>query len=239
MESYRAWLIHLLPGLSCAVDTSQVQFGLMNTFPVILKSDKRKLVHVRTGKQENKARRKDGKEEWKKRTSADVILAALARRDHTGSRAIWWPTEIDRRTHTCMIDASIYVVAVSWISHARQRKSAGSVTNMFWNTHERPAHLISLIFGRKQEGSTVRVEQVQVVDQTTLPPKCHSFVGLDRQNRLQPPCCLIQSLTHTHGLHGVFTLQARVPLENKALKGRVEKGEPGCFKKAKQHRELA
>ena len=40
--------------------------------------------------------------------------------------------------------------------------------------------------------------------------------------------------THTHGLHGVFTLQATVPLENKALKGRVEKGEPGCFKKAKQ-----
>ena len=61
---------------------------------------------------------------------------------------------------------------------------------MFWNAHERPAHLNSLIFGRKQEGSTVRAEQVQVVDQTTLPPKCHSFVGLDRQIGSSPPAIL-------------------------------------------------
>ena len=163
MESYRAWLIHWLAGLSCAVDTSQVQFGLMNTFPVILKSDQRKLVHVRTGKQENKARRKEGKEEWKKRTSADVILAALTRRDHTGSRAIWCLTEIDRRTHTCMIDASIY-----GISHARQRKSAGSVTSMFWNTHERPAHRNSLIVWL-ETGLFLRNEQVRRVDQIRYP----------------------------------------------------------------------
>ena len=70
-------------------------------------------------------------------------------------------------------------------------------------------HLNSLIFGRKQEGSTVRAEQVQVVDQTTLPPKCHSFVGLDRQIGSSPPVAcyrkkkytgdsLKQRLTHTH-----------------------------------------
>ena len=29
--------------------------------------------------------------------------------------------------------------------------------------------------------------QVQVVDQTTHPPKCHSFVGLDRQIGSSPP----------------------------------------------------
>ena len=30
-------------------------------------------------------------------------------------------------------------------------------------------------------------KQVQVVDQTTHPPKCHSFVGLDRQIGSSPP----------------------------------------------------
>ena len=37
--------------------------------------------------------------------------------------------------------------------------------------------------------------QVQVVDQTAHPPKCHSFVGLDRQIGPSPPayCCKIQS----------------------------------------------
>ena len=33
----------------------------------------------------------------------------------------------------------------------------------------------------------VRKKQVQVVDQTTHPPKCHSFVGLDRQIGSSPP----------------------------------------------------
>jgi len=32
--------------------------------------------------------------------------------------------------------------------------------------------------------------QVQVVDQTTHPPKCHSFVGLDRQIGSSPPALL-------------------------------------------------
>ncbi len=33
-------------------------------------------------------------------------------------------------------------------------------------------------------------KQVQVVDQTTHPPKCHSFVGLDRQIGSSPPANL-------------------------------------------------
>ena len=61
----------------------------------------------------------------------------------------------------------------------------------------------------------VRKKQVQVVDQTTHPPKCHSFVGLDRQIGSSPPAlfrkgedgrkkrekfyiCL--DVTHTHTL---------------------------------------
>ena len=32
--------------------------------------------------------------------------------------------------------------------------------------------------------------QVQVVDQTTHPPKCHSLVGLDRQIGSSPPALL-------------------------------------------------
>ena len=36
----------------------------------------------------------------------------------------------------------------------------------------------------------VRKKQVQVVDQTTHPPKCHSFVGLDRQIGSSPPALL-------------------------------------------------
>ena len=35
-----------------------------------------------------------------------------------------------------------------------------------------------------------KVLQVQVVDQTTHPPKCHSFVGLDRQIGSSPPALL-------------------------------------------------
>ena len=43
-----------------------------------------------------------------------------------------------------------------------------------------------------------------MVDQTTLPPKCHSFVGLDRQIGSSPPAVFYFSLrnrgghTHTH-----------------------------------------
>ena len=33
----------------------------------------------------------------------------------------------------------------------------------------------------------LKFKQVQVVDQTTHPPKCHSFVGLDRQIGSSPP----------------------------------------------------
>ena len=53
----------------------------------------------------------------------------------------------------------------------------------------------------------VRKKQVQVVDQTTHPPKCHSFVGLDRQIGSSPPAYiyilievlhLYRCVTHTH-----------------------------------------
>ena len=40
--------------------------------------------------------------------------------------------------------------------------------------------------------------------------------------------------------HMAFMAYVTVPLDNKALKGRMEtKDEPGGFRKAKQHRELA
>ena len=54
----------------------------------------------------------------------------------------------------------------------------------------------------------VRKKQVQVVDQTTHPPKCHSFVGLDRQIGSSPPANRVKfhekfyicsDVTHTHG----------------------------------------
>ena len=40
---------------------------------------------------------------------------------------------------------------------------------------------------RKQINLPTIPTQVQVVDQTTHPPKCHSFVGLDRQIGSSPP----------------------------------------------------
>ena len=56
---------------------------------------------------------------------------------------------------------------------------------------------------QRQGGPLVSVcsMQVQVVDQTAHPPKCHSFVGLDRQIGSSPPACLVenswrQSVTH-------------------------------------------
>ena len=52
---------------------------------------------------------------------------------------------------------------------------------------------------------TEKTMQVQVIDQTTHPPKCQSFVGLDREIGSSPParsgsCTSIQMLhtTHTH-----------------------------------------
>ena len=46
---------------------------------------------------------------------------------------------------------------------------------------------------RRKSGVTawakVPRSQVQVVDQTTHPPKCHSFLGLDRQIGSSPLLC--------------------------------------------------
>ena len=51
----------------------------------------------------------------------------------------------------------------------------------------------------------LKIVQVQVVDQTTHPPKCHSFVGLDRQigsspltKTIQKNPCDYKGYTHTH-----------------------------------------
>ena len=65
--------------------------------------------HVRTGKQEKEARRKEDKEKGKKCASAGICIVAPFDGDHTGSRATEWLTEFDQRRHTCMIEACFYV----------------------------------------------------------------------------------------------------------------------------------
>ena len=107
----------------------------LTTFAATL-NPKKNLGHVRTGKQERKARRKEEKKEVKKCTSAveicqsDSCYVAPLYGDHTGSRATGWLTEINQRVHTCMIEARLYVVLDSFFSHAWQRKTAGSATGM-------------------------------------------------------------------------------------------------------------
>ena len=57
------------------------------------------------------------------------VYNASTREDHTGSRASEWLSEIDRRTHTCLMDASIHVHT------GRSRFSqtaAGSETSIFY-----------------------------------------------------------------------------------------------------------
>ena len=96
---------------------------------------KGRLVHVRTGKQERKARRKEEKKEGKKCASAGSCYVAPLYGDHTGSRATEWLTEFNQRGHTCLIDASIYMM--------EDRSSSGMSDNckamsrqkvVFWNT---------------------------------------------------------------------------------------------------------
>ena len=86
----------------------------MTTFSEPFNPEK-KLVHVRTGKK----KRKQGEKKKTKRVrsaqlpsrSASLVNSMLPHAgDHTGSRAIEWLTEVDRRTHTCLIDASIYIL---------------------------------------------------------------------------------------------------------------------------------
>ena len=68
-----------------------------------------------TGKQERKARPRNILEkEGRKCASAESYLvgsySASTREDRTGSRAILWLTEIDRRTRTCLMDTCIHVM---------------------------------------------------------------------------------------------------------------------------------
>ena len=56
---------------------------------------------------------KKTKQEQKRKRVRNAHLrnptAASTREDHTGSRAIEWLTEIDRRAHTCLMDTSIHM----------------------------------------------------------------------------------------------------------------------------------
>ena len=87
----------------------------LTTFAAAL-NPKKNLGHVRTGKQERKARRKEEKKEGKKCASAGSCYVAPLYGDHTGSRATEWLTEFNQRGHTCLIDASIYV-AICKVMH--------------------------------------------------------------------------------------------------------------------------
>ena len=87
----------------------------LNTFSATL-NPKKESRHVRTGKQERKARRKEEKKEGKKCASAESCYAAPLYGDHTGSRATEWLTEFNQRGHTCMIEACFYV-AICKVMH--------------------------------------------------------------------------------------------------------------------------
>ena len=68
-----------------------------------------------------------------------VILVALTRRDHTGSRAIEWFTEVDPRRHTCMIDGSVYVVDDSSSSVMNENGKTNSQQQVVFGTrHDQP-----------------------------------------------------------------------------------------------------
>ena len=49
------------------------------------------------------------------------------------------------------------------------------------------AHLQNSLALDDTSQQKLKFKQVQVFDQTTHPPKCHSFVGLDRQIGSSPP----------------------------------------------------
>ena len=83
-------------------------------------------VRKTTKQEERKSRKRSGNAQLQSR-SASLEISMLPRSgDHAGSRAIGWLTEIDRRTHTCLIDASIYVNPV----RADCSQNAGSATGM-------------------------------------------------------------------------------------------------------------
>ena len=155
------------------------------------------------------------------------------------------------KTHTCLMDTCIHVVVCRAISGMIDKGKAMGLQKVFleqsmnnlrspWQQPQRmvETRLVRFVRGTTSCNHVPRCIPKQVRLQY---PNTRLFVGHSLVKGRVAPCSLIQSLTHTHthGLDGVFTLQATVPLENKAPKGRVEKGEPGCFKKAKQHRELA
>ena len=89
-------------------------------------------VRKTTKQEEGKSRKRSRSAQLQSRSASLKISMLLRSGDHTGSRAIEWLTEIDRRTHTCLIDASIYVgFTRSECSHARERQSEWSATGTF------------------------------------------------------------------------------------------------------------
>ena len=64
--------------------------------------------------------------------------------------------------------------------------------------------------------------QVQVIDQTTHPPKCHSFVGLDRQIGSSPPA-RSGSFTSIQMLHTHRHTHTRLAGAGSTLRGKRKK----------------
>ena len=56
---------------------------------------------------------------------------ASNREDHTGSRAIEWFSEINRRAHTCLMDAGIHAHTVMY----DKDKNVGSVNSIVLTEH--------------------------------------------------------------------------------------------------------
>ena len=89
-------------------------------------------VRKTTKQEEGKSRKRSRNAQLPSRSASLVISMLPHAGDHTGSRAIGWLTGVDRRTHTCLIDASIYVgFTRSECSHAGERQSERSATGTF------------------------------------------------------------------------------------------------------------
>ena len=71
--------------------------------------------------------------------------------------------------------------------------------------------------------------QVQVVDQTTHPPKCHIFVGLERQIGSSPPA----RLKKNRGFTSIQMLHTHTPGRSRVDRERQEEEKSGHKRRAK------
>ena len=101
---------------------------------------RKNLVHVRTGKQENRARRKEEKQEGKKCTTAEsYLLPWLAGITPGAVPSSGLRKSTGERRHTCLIDASIYVVDDSSSSVMNENGKAMSRQKVVFGTrHDQP-----------------------------------------------------------------------------------------------------